>query len=184
VENAEVTTLPELCVVVGLEPVALTDSNGDFRLSRVPEGPNTIFAKKEEAGYPDARFAVYTGDESKFPRIVVQPSVITSGVRVTLGKKTGTFLGNVVDAETSIPIVAARVVITRVDNPQLMYSTSVGLKGDFRLLLPSRPSRLQVTAPGYKTWTPPDSRFTKAGVIQLGPEESIEMGVRLGKRER
>ena len=132
VENAEVTTLPELCAVfTGIGPGGITDNNGDFHLRGVPEGPNTIFAKKEEAGYPDARFAVFASDDSNFPRVVVQPGVVTSGIVVTLGKKAGIIFGNVVDAETGLPIVAARVVVTRVDKAQLMYSTSVGLKGTF-----------------------------------------------------
>jgi hypothetical protein len=181
VENAEVRTLPELCAMVGVAPFAVTDSEGRFHLHGVLEGPNSVFAKKEEAGYPDTRFVVFATDES-VPRVVVKAGEEVSGIIVTLGKKARRFSGNVLDAETSQPLGSARIILRRMDKPQLLYSTSVGPLGEFTLLVPSN-LHVTVSAAGYRSWEFVNSQTPQNSNITGEAEKPIEVTVRLKKVE-
>jgi hypothetical protein len=182
VPNAEVRTLPEQCTVVGLEPAASTDDNGNFHLRGVPEGLNTVFAKKEYEGYPDARFAVFASETDRFPNVVVKPAEQISGVIITLGPKGGVLSGRVVDGAGQ-SVITARVVLARVDKPQWKYSRTVDQKGEFRVVLPARALHFSVTAPGYETWEYAGPEELSPGVVQLRPNDRIEISVPL-KRER
>src|SRR5580704_17396072 len=95
----------------------------------------------------------------------------TSGVIVKLGRKLRAVTGQIVDADSSQPVVTARI----------MMSIGPDLNGRFHVLLPPRPVTLTVKAAGYEPcqFTGPDQ--VAPGVIQLKSEETTELTVRLQK---
>jgi|HubBroStandDraft_4_1064222.scaffolds.fasta_scaffold43415_3 hypothetical protein len=182
VADAEVTVLSEQCVVTGFnKPEAKSNTEGSFVLSHVPLGLNGVHAQKPESGYPDTTAAIYDDDSAPTPKVVIRSGEVVSGVIVKLGKKAGTVTGQIVDADNSQPVVAARIRISKPDNDRIMMSMGPDLSGRFHLLLPPRPVTLTVKAAGYEPWqfTGPDQ--VAPGVIQLKSEETTELTVRLQK---
>jgi carboxypeptidase family protein len=182
VAYAEVTVLPEQCVVTGFnKPEAKSNAEGSFVLSHVPLGLNGVHAQKPESGYPDTTAAIYDDDSAPTPKVVIRSGEVVTGVIVKLGKKAGTVTGQIVDADSSQPVVTARIKISKLDNDRIMMSIGPDLTGHFHLLLPPQPVTLTVKAPGYEPWqfTGPDQ--AAPGVIQLKSEETTELTVRLRK---
>jgi hypothetical protein len=128
-----------------------SDVNGKFVLDRLPFGTYSIFAKKEDSGYPDTRSSLYG---NKSPSSAVLTAVVPiATVSIKLGPKAGMLTGFVTDAETAKPQPAGFKLV-RANNPNNWLSTSETSK--YRVLLPPSTSVLiEVSAPGYKTWAAP-----------------------------
>jgi hypothetical protein len=182
VANAEVTVLPEQCVITGFKVEVKTKADGSFVLSGVPSGLNGVHAQKPESGYPDTTAAIYDDDSAPAPKVVVRSGETVPGVIVRLGKKAGFVSGEVVDEETSQPVVTARVRMSVPENDRIMLSMGVNRGGHFELLVPARPVRLVVRAPGYSAWQFIGNQ-EPAGVIRLRPEERRELSIKLHKEK-
>jgi hypothetical protein len=184
VANAEVTVLPEQCTITGFKVEAKTNAVGNFVLSGVPVGLNGVHAQKPESGYPDTTAAIYNDESAPTPKVVVPNDSVVSGVVVKLGEKAGVVTGQILDADDLQPILSARIKISQPDNERIMMSMGPDRTGHFHLLLPPRPVRLTIKAPGYEPWVFTGSDRVSLGIIQVKSEETRDLTVKLKKFTR
>lgn len=125
-----------------------TDSNGHFLIDRLEWGKYRVFAKKEDAGYPDMGWSFYSNDV--FPIVAITPTAPVAELRIQLGPKGALLTGSITNAITGAPVNAGFKLISAA-TPNNWVSISVA--PDYRVLLPaSADVLLQVSAPGYQTW--------------------------------
>ncbi len=125
-----------------------TDSNGHFLIDRLPWGKYRVFARKEDAGYPDLQWSFYSND--MFPIVAVMSRTPVAEIRIQLGPKAGILIGSVTDAITGAPVNAG-IKLSRAGDLKKGISTS--LPSDYRVLLPpSTDVLLEASARGYQTW--------------------------------
>lgn len=162
----------------GTLTVTKTDERGKFLLDGVPQGTNLIIASKPDDFYPDVRFAFFAVDSTGFPRVEVLPGQVTEGVTVRLTQKGARLTGAVLDSQTRQPVTSSRIRLTRRDDPRLYVSTNPDEHGRFDFIVPARPFSLEVSAPGYRTWSlPPENGHP--GVVSLGSGSVKEQTVLL-----
>jgi hypothetical protein len=147
-----------------------TDRTGHFEIDRLSWGRYKVFAKKEEAGYPDVRWSFYSNDN--FPVVPLTPAVSTSNVRIQLGPRAGALTGSVTNSATGTPVDAS-FKLTRKAAIDKWISLSVS--PEYRVLLPGSTDVLvEATAPGFERWTSPAVLRLESGAemrldIQLQP---------------
>jgi hypothetical protein len=125
-----------------------TNSDGRFLIDRLPLGKYRVFAKKEDAGYPDMSWSLYSND--LFPIVAITPTSRIQELRIQLGPKGALLMGSVTNAITGAPLNAGFKLL-RVGDPNKWISTS--LPSDYRVLVPpSTDVLLEVSAPGFQTW--------------------------------
>jgi hypothetical protein len=66
--------------------------------------------------------------------------------------KSAKLIGRVVDAETKEPIVASRITLRRLDNPDYFFETGPDEKGIFIIPVPLVPVTMEVLSPTYEQW--------------------------------
>lgn len=159
----------------GILQTATTNKHGEFVLARVPEGVNLILASKAGDYYPDVRFAFFATDASAFPRVRVAPGAVVDNVVVRLTQKGGRIVGRIVDSRTGEPVIACRIHLRRQDDPGLTLSIGPDMQGRFDLVVPARPFFMEVSAPGYRTWSLPKEK----GAVSVAPESVTEQPVLL-----
>jgi uncharacterized protein DUF6843 len=126
-----------------------TDAAGHFSIDRLDWGKYEVFAKKEDSAYPNTYFSFY--DSGGIPEATITPTSPTADVHIRLGPKAGVLTGSVTNAETGAPVNAGFKLI-RAASPDNWFSTSQA--PNYRVLLPSSTDVfLEVSAPGFKTWT-------------------------------
>jgi hypothetical protein len=161
--------------VLGRSPEAISGVRGEFTLRDVPAGEIFIFASKASDGFPNSRIAVFSDGLASGTKVSVTEGNQTSGVTVTL-RRGGRLSGFISDADTGKPVLAARLRVVRVDHPDWYFSSSPTRNGDFDFAVPAgRPYRLEVTASGYRAWTP------AAEEIVLEPNMTRTLDIRLRK---
>jgi hypothetical protein len=153
---------------------AKTKPDGTFILEQVEVGANVICASKEQALYPDTGAAALALDYHDLPRIEVQEGKLTPSVTVRLTKG-GKLTGLVLNSANGDPVQNSRIRLTRIDDPALFVSTGPDEQAHFEFVIPSKAFRLQVTAPGYKTWNSDEH----GGPILIAPESTKEFRVSL-----
>jgi hypothetical protein len=151
IPDAEVYDEPMDSVRIGKDHFASTDAEGKFFLTDVPAGKTMVIATKTKAGYPDARYALYTSNEV-LPVVEVHPGQVTSEVVVKLAGKGGLMRGQIVDTQTKRPVSQAVITLWRVDHPAWSLETAPDNDGTFEFLIPTRAMHFRVRAQGYKTW--------------------------------
>jgi len=141
-----------------------TDSRGQFKIDRLAWGKYRLFAKKEDSGYPDMQWALYSNDV--FPTVALSRGVSEPQIRIQLGPKAAVLTGSIINAITSAP-VDAEFKLTRMAPPNKWISTSVA--PHYRVLLPpSTDILLEVSSPGFRTWTlPRPLRLRSSSEMQL-----------------
>ena len=136
-----------------------TDASGHFLIDRLGWGRYRIFAKKEASAYPETRFSFY--DSGGIPEATITQTSPTADAQIRLGPKAGILTGSVTNAETAAPVNAAFKLI-RTTSTDHWFSTSQGT--NYRVLLPSATDVLvEVSSPGYKTWTSSGPLILQAG---------------------
>lgn len=175
------TGLPIPGATITAEPDDSRRSNGKFIqvnanesgafLLRLPVGTYIIAASKESADYPDTDRAALASDISNLPRVVLGKAQALRNVNLRL-EKGGTLEGTIIDSETQKPLLSARIRLTRDDHPKLWTETGPDIDGKFRFVIPLRPFRVQVSAPGYQDWDLSRVRPEGKGVVQLNTPES------------
>jgi hypothetical protein len=83
-------------------PEAKTDSQGNFVFDHLRWGKYRIFVGKEEAGYPDTRYHIYSN--GVYPIAVISPDHPEASVVLSVGPKAGVLNVVVLDASTGQPI--------------------------------------------------------------------------------
>jgi hypothetical protein len=171
IRDAKVYDEPVDSVRIGKDHFAVTDPNGRFLIANVPVGKVMVIATKTEDGYPDARFALYSGD-AVLPTVDVKAGQVTSDVAVKLLTKGGRLHGKIVDSRSGLRVPTARITLSRVDHPNWTLETDPESDGSFDFLIPARPMQIRVSAVGYKTWVHPAS-------VLLAPREQRNLTIPL-----
>ena len=177
IKDALVSVEPTDGVVQGILRTTETDANGEFFLDQLPEGEDMVLASKVADFYPDARFAFFATGVEEFPRVNISGGKTTQGVVVRLSHRGARLAGAITDSESGKPIITSRILLTRQDDPKLSLSTSPDKQGRFDIIVPSRPFLMQVSAPGYRTWSP--AKENGSAAILLQPESVKEELVQL-----
>lgn len=184
VGNAQVGVLSESCAINGIPPSAITDLNGRFIISSVPDGITLFYASKSTAMYPDTRFAINADESQTIPRMRVRAGEITKNVNITMGKMGGLLTGKIVDVVSGDPINSARIIVSIPDDANKMLSRGTEFRkpGTFTMLLASRPLKVEIEAPGYVKWayTGPDE--VSPGVLQIEPGRTLNLTIQLKQR--
>jgi hypothetical protein len=178
IKDALVSVEPTDGAVQGILRTATTDANGEFFLDQIREGENMVLASKVADFYPDARFAFFSTGVEVFPRVNISGGKTNQGVVVHLLHRGARLVGGITDSESGKPIITSRIILTRQDNPKLSLSTSPDTQGRFDIIVPSRPFVMQVSAPGYRTWSPVKENGVTAAIL-LQPESVKEELVEL-----
>lgn len=150
---------------VGKLHFVTTNENGDFVLDRVAPGVHLICAFKLEALYPDTGAAALATDLDALPRVLVEGAKLTRGVTVRLSKG-GKLKTMIVDSRTGQPLTNSRIRLSRSEDPRMFTSRGPDEQGRFELVIPSKPFRVEVSAPGYKTWNSAGAILVQAGSIR------------------
>jgi Carboxypeptidase regulatory-like domain len=177
IPDAKVYDEPMNSVRIGKDHFVSTDSDGRFVLTDVPEGKAMVIATKTDAGYPDARFALYAGNEV-LPIVDVRANQVTSDVVVKLLAKGGQIRGQIVDTQTKRPVPKARITLSRVDHPEWFLETDPESDGTFQFVIPNRAMHFRVQADGYKTWAY-EAQSKNREPLKLAPEETLSLDINL-----
>lgn len=130
-----------------------TDAQGRFAIDRLTWGKYSVFAMKEDAGYPDMEPSFYSAN-TQIPVATITPAAPIARVSIRLGPRAAILEGSVSDALTGAPINAF-FRLMRTSHKQDLLLTS--LPSTYRVLLPPDTSiSLSVTATGYKEWILPN----------------------------
>lgn len=163
-----------------------SDNNGDFRAEFGVSGNErySVYAKKENDGYPETRFAFY--DNRKPPNILVSCRSSISSVVVEVGPKAAYITNiSVLDANDGEAIPKASIRLWRSAAPfpgvpleRFSITTSATLlkidSGYFGLAIPSNVDILyQISAPGYTA--------SSEEKLHLTPLQKVSISVRLQK---
>jgi Carboxypeptidase regulatory-like domain len=151
-----------------------SDAEGHFHIAHVHWGTYIVIAGKEDAGYPDTKFAFYSNNTE--PVVVLTEDSPTVDVTLKLGPKAGVLdVAPVTDQVTGKEIRSASITLRRADNDLFIStSTTVG-----RILVPSLTGvEVTISAPGYKSWPPADTSVANARLF-LQPEQIQRLQVSL-----
>jgi Carboxypeptidase regulatory-like domain len=177
IPDAKVYDEPMGSARIGKDHFVSTDSEGRFVLTDVPAGKTMVIATKTEAGYPDARFALYTSNEV-LPIVEVHANQVTSEVVVKLLAKGGMIRGRIVDTQSRRPVPQARITVSRIDHPEWLLETDPENDGTFQFLIPGRAMNFRVQAEGYKTWEY-EAQSKNHEALTVGPEETRDLEIDL-----
>jgi hypothetical protein len=164
---------------IGKDHFVETDQSGRFYLTDVPIGRTMVIATNTDLGYPDARFALFSGNEV-LPTVEVKAGQITSDVVVKLLAKGGVLKGKILDSLSGLPVRTTRITLSRVDHPEWPMETNPARDGTFKFVIPARPMHFEVRAPGYKTWTYGESALSKGhSPLAIAPGATQEIDIYL-----
>ena len=179
IPDAKVYDEPMGSVRNGKDHFVVTDRDGRFLLQDVPVGKTMVIATKTEAGYPDARFALYSGNEI-LPIVEVTADTVASDVVVKLLAKGGVLRGRILDSRSKLPVPKARITLSGVDHPEWSLETDPEIDGSFEFIIPARPMHLKVDAEGFRNWTYEGSGLsTNHSPLLIGQEEKRNIEVYL-----
>jgi hypothetical protein len=111
------------------------------------------------------------------PKVVVRVGE-TSDVLIKLGKPTVLVHVEVVDADTSEPVLQARLNVSKPSYNDVLLSKSTDRSGEIRLLMPHGPIKFQISAPGYLEWHLPPTEHSTPDILVRTP---LVLKVRLKK---
>jgi hypothetical protein len=180
VPGARVILEPDDAPASGKLMSVLSDAQGNFYANDVSPGKYVVPAAKEDENYPNADHAAFAADLTALPRVLVREGEVTRGVVIRM-EKGGKLLGLVLDAQTRQPMVASRIRLTRIDDPRLWIEAGPDETGHFQFVVPTRPFRLVVSAPGYRTWNFRGGGEGQSEVLLLKPESIQNVPVMLEK---
>lgn len=129
-----------------------TDIEGRFVIDRLSWGRYSVFAMKQQDGYPDMEPSFYSAG-TKIPVATIAPTAPVASVSIHLGPPAAIITGSISDSITGAP-VNAFFRLARMNNAEDWLSTSV--PSTYRVLVPAVTDiAFSVTAPGYEKWTSP-----------------------------
>ena len=182
--DVKVVAVDEHRAHVEVEPSAVADKNGKFRLDGLVAGQYWLFPIFPEGGYPDLQAAIFPGDPGRRPVITVEPGSTLTGVVVTMPKKGARFTASIVDAETGVPVFAARMRVTNPYVPRAFYESGPSVNGICAIVLTTKMAfNVEIHASGYESWrySDVDSRGIENYNLILEPGAQKEVTVKLHK---
>ena len=160
-----------------------TDGEGNFSINGLAPGEYKVLVVKEEDRHPDTGVLFYSNPERTIPRVVVSDKQSSPFVTVQTGPRAALIAGRVLDAVNGQPIPDATITFSRPEDKRMILITSLNQSerpGGFDFLLPSAPLKIQVSAPGYETWTYRKPGATgQADLLTATPGETIKMDIKL-----
>lgn len=165
----------------GKIPFTDTDDRGGFLITDLISGTYSVYCAKEEDGYPITSSTFHTVGASNVPQVTVRGDQPTPEIAIQLGPKAARLIGRIVDATTNKLVENARITLRRVDNPDNFYVTNPNQlqeKGTFKVLVPSAPFTVEVSAPGYDVWRYKNSD-SKEDALQLAPGATKQLIIAL-----
>lgn len=176
--HAQISVFPLETAFSGGLPATFTNDLGFYTLDTPAYGKTRILVIKEEAGYPNTMSAVFAPEVEALPEVNLDRSADLHDIDIHLGNPDGSIDGEIRDAISKAPVLTARITLRRVSDPDVMLSTNSDRDGTFRFVLPERPIRLTVAAPGYLPWTYVDAA-TGNNSLELKPHERKRIVVEL-----
>jgi hypothetical protein len=178
VAHAKVTA-DYVCITPCVKAMALdqveSDDQGRYEFKRLEYGRYSVSAEKPEENYPPLYLALYSPE--KQPEVVVSEANKDVTLDLVLSMKAGVLVGTVADRETGTPM-DVNVYFRSTTDSRRWISGSGLTNARFRVLVPSdTPVLMKVSKPGYQDWF-----YTRNGIIvpiQLGPDESLNLEIRL-----
>ncbi len=153
-------------------PIATkTDAAGrfDFR-ETLKHGVYDLYARKDKDGYPDPGSAFYRASDFNPETVQLFGEHPDAKVKLKLGDKAGVLTGNVVDADTGLPLKSGIVLA----NLQADAQRNQVVDGKFRELVPPDTDiyvLVQVARPDFANW----SRFDIKLSLQPGEEKNLDI---------
>jgi hypothetical protein len=127
--------------------------DGSCTVERLELTRYVVTAKKEEDGYPDLSFGMYSGHR-KNQYVKLTENAPEASVSIPLGPKAGVLVLKVTNAVTGAPIADPKIILREAANPTQFLST--GLSKSASVLLPADEDiLLEVRADGYRLWQLP-----------------------------
>lgn len=166
----------------GLESQSLTNL-GRFNLSVPGPGRYFVYCFKGDSGYRQLDEALVRLDPEGIPLVSVTEQSPKATTVVLLRPKAGRISIRLVDSVTGQPLEKARLFLAKENFPIDTYTRPLiafDKNATIKLLLPSFPLTLSVSAPGYENWTysDPNAKENRARLL-LAPDESREITVAL-----
>jgi Carboxypeptidase regulatory-like domain len=160
---------------------ATTDATGHFEISGLAWGKYAVGAQKEDAGYPDMTLAFYS-DQPASASADLNPSNATAEVKLELKVKGAVFSGIIVDSVSNDPI-RATFLLRRVDHPENFLT--IDEQSTFHILMPADADvKVEVSAPGYKTWYSPGTYdWTRGAPLHFKGTDTMKLDIQMD-RER
>lgn len=176
VANAQVFLIASSPAIHRVIQVYGTDREGQFVIDNVRFGAYTVFAGKQDLGYPVMPGQFYGVDG--FPVVNLKPGLPTVAVTIHLPPTAGAIQSiSVIDATTGQKLESAAITLRRVADPDAFIQTSTTVKP---ILIPSNTEvSIQITASGYKAWPPSKGDPKAAGRMRLEPGQALKMDVKL-----
>lgn len=137
----------------GRMPAALTDTQGRFTIRNLRNDTYRVYAEKKEEGYAHPLSAFHFGDSVNIPLINVSDQKGISEITIFIGPKAAKITGQLLDSSDNKPVKDAQITLRRVDNPDYSYSSAPDANGRFKILVPSEPFTIEVSADGYEKWS-------------------------------
>ena len=154
-----------------------SDDQGRYEFKRLEYGRYSVSAEKPEENYPPLYLPFYSPE--KQPEVDVSEANKHVTLDLVLTVRAGVLVGTVADSETGTPM-DANVDFRSTTDSRRAVSASGWTTAKFRVLVPSdTPVLMKVSEPGYEDWF-----YTRNGVvvpIQLGPDETLKLEIRLKK---
>ncbi len=164
-------------VWAGQVPTFETDANGHFVVTNLVEGHHyKVYAKKEEAGYPDMMWSLFN-PRDEAPIAMAETKGQAQDVTVQLGPKAMTLTYDVKDSATGRSLNnIVTFYVKRADE-----GDAGGSNQDRRLLLPTDvPVTVEFSAKGYKTWYYPGTPDKAASTaLPTVPGQEVALRVSL-----
>ena len=166
----------------GLEMQALTTA-GRFTLSVAGPGRYWVFSFKDKKGYREYSEALIRLDPEGISTVIVTERSPKPTTVIRLRTRAAWLTLRFVDSVTGRPLEKAQLVLRREDSPNDQFIKPLNAfhkNATIKLLLPSFPLRLSVSAPGYENWSysDPNSQEPSARLL-LAPDEAREITVAL-----
>jgi hypothetical protein len=160
---------------------ATTDANGHFQIARLAWGKYSVGAQKADSGYPDMSLTFYS-DQPSAASIDLSSSKPSATLNLALKVKAAALSGIIVDAVSNDPI-RATFLLRRVDHPENILTIEV--QSAFHILMPPDSDvKIEVSAPGYKTWYSPGTYdWTRTAPLHFKGTDTMKLDIQLD-RER
>lgn len=140
---------------VAMQNFATTTPNGYFLLRTQPVGEGTLSASKPEAGYPDAKNALYAkeGLRSRV-QINAKPGHSPDPVTLTFDAPNAVLRWKIQSASQRVKLPGAYIHIALASNPKIVEYGMFPVDREFIFVLPRRPITITISYTGFHDWTP------------------------------
>lgn len=164
----------------GIVPVVLTNRSGRFFL-RVRTGNYQIYPVRDKVDFRDLSYELFP---EWIANAVVYDQKITKGIVLQMNVQQAQLVGMATNVQSGQPVSKAEMLLCRTDVPSQCARTGIGGITSqfyrFRLIVPSIPLTIKVSARGYEDWYyGKDGSKERAEPLRLEPNTTKELTVSL-----